>query len=314
MTHPEYQYLKLIAKILKKGKSKKTRGIHGIRSIFGEQLKFDLRYGFPLLTTKKMPFSILVYELLWFISGDTNIQYLNDHNIRYWDGFADKNGNLGPVYGYQWRKWPAYVPFKPSGDKQDANLTDSVETDANRITHYITADGEKHEVKNNSSLFQPNTIDQLKNVINEIKNTPDSKYMMVTAVNPAMKDEMRLPPCHAFYQFNVTKGKLRLQMYQRSSDVFLGLPFNIAQYALLLVMVAHVTGTEARELVISIGDAHLYKNHIEVAKKQLTRKPFDFPSVEINKEVKNVDGFTKKDISLVGYKAHPRLKTDLVIV
>ena len=269
MNHPDIEYLKLVVHVLKNGQSKKSRGIHGIRSVFGYQMRFDLRKGFPLLTTKKMPFKILTHELLWFISGDTNIKYLQENKIHYWDGFADKNGDLGPVYGYQWRKFP---------------------------------DG------------KGGYIDQLENVISEIKSMPDSKYMMVTAINPAMKDEMRLPPCHAVFQFNVTNGKLRCQLYQRSSDVFLGLPFNIAQYALLTHMVAQVTNTVARELVISIGDAHIYNNHKEVAKEQLYRKPFDLPTLKLNPEITNIDSFTIKDIILENYNSHPSIKTDLVII
>ncbi len=263
------QYHQLIAKILDKGKSKGSRGIVGLQSIFGEQLKFDFRQGFPLLTTKKMPFKLLVHELLWFISGDTNIKYLNDNKIHYWDEFADQNGDLGPVYGSQWRKWP---------------------------------DGKGGH------------IDQLKNVIEEIKNTPDSKAMLVSAWNPAQIDEMRLPPCHTFFQFNVTKGKLRCQLYQRSSDVFLGLPFNIAQYALLTMMVAQVTGTEARELIVSIGDAHLYKNHLEQAAEIIKRVPYKLPAVKLNKQVTDIDSFKIEDFKLEDYKYHDHIKAPLVIV
>lgn len=277
MPHPEYQYLKLMLSILRNGKSKETRGIHGLKSIFGYQMKFDLRHGFPLLTTKKMPFKLLVHELLWFISGETNIKYLNENKIHYWDGFADKNGDLGPVYGSQWRAWPAYR-------------------------------------KNIKGEIEEYKIDQLAKVIKEIKETPNSKAMIVTAWNPAQISEMRLPPCHSFFQFNVTKGKLRLQLYQRSSDVFLGLPFNIAQYALLLMMVGQVTGLEARELIVSIGDAHLYKNHIDSAKLQIRRKPYKFPTVKINSEIKNIDDFKVSDFELLDYEAHPHIKADLVII
>lgn len=263
------QYHQLVAKILDKGKSKGSRGIVGLKSIFGEQLKFDFRQGFPLLTSKKMPFKLLVHELLWFISGDTNIKYLNENKIHYWDEFADQNGDLGPVYGSQWRMWP---------------------------------DGKGGH------------IDQLKNVIEEIKTRPDSKAMLVSAWNPAQIDEMRLPPCHTFFQFNVTKGKLRCQLYQRSSDVFLGLPFNIAQYALLTMMVAQVTGTEARELIVSIGDAHLYKNHLEQAAEIIKRVPYKLPTVKLNKEVTDIDSFKIEDFKLEGYKYHDHIKAPLVIV
>lgn len=269
MSHPEYQYLKLISEILKKGKSKSTRGIHGIKSIFGYQMRFDLRYGFPLLTTKKMPFRILTHELLWFVSGSSNIKYLQDHNIHYWDGFADKDLNLGPVYGVQWRSWQS-----PNGEK----------------------------------------IDQLQWAIDQIKHNSDSKGILVSAWNPAELEAMRLPPCHTMFQFDATKGKLRLQLYQRSSDVFLGLPFNIAQYALLLEMVAKVTGLEARELIVSIGNAHLYKNHLEAAKEQLKREPLPFPKLDIVGHPKTIDDFSEENFVLQGYEAHPHIKADLVIL
>jgi thymidylate synthase len=269
MAHPEYEYLKLIAEILKNGKSKPTRGIHGIKSIFGYQMHFDMRHGFPLLTTKKMPFSILMYELLWFVSGSSNIKYLQDHRIHYWDEFADKDLNLGPVYGVQWRHWK---------------------------------DGKGGE------------IDQLKWAIDQIKNNPHSKGIIVSAWNVADLEEMRLPPCHTMFQFDVTKGKLSLQLYQRSSDVFLGLPFNIAQYALLLQMVAHLTGLEARELVISIGNAHLYHNHLDQAKEQVVRKPYHFPTLKIVGNPKTIDDFTAENFVLEGYEAHPHIKAPLVIL
>lgn len=263
------QYLDLLNRVLTKGKSKKTRGIHGIKSTFGYQMRFDLRRGFPIVTTKKMPIKTMTRELLWFISGETNIKSLQKYKIRYWDGFADENGDLGPVYGAQWRRWP-----DGSGGK----------------------------------------IDQLANVIKEIKNTPDSKAMIVTAWNPAQTKEMRLPPCHMMFQFNVTKGKLRMQLYQRSADVFLGVPFNISQYSMLLLMIAQVTGLEAREFIHTIGDAHLYKNHIEVAKKQLKRKPKRLPILKLNPKTKNIDDFKDTDFKLIGYKYHPHIKTNLVIV
>jgi thymidylate synthase len=287
MTHPEYQYLKLMYEIIKNGKGKKSRGVHGIRSTFGYQMRFDLRHGFPLLTTKKLPFKILLHELFWFISGDTNIKYLNEHKIHYWDDFADKNGDLGPVYGYQWRKWPTFI------DTQNGK-TATKDTPKERLEY--------------------TEVDQLQKVIDEIKTMPDSKAMIVTAHNPAQLSEMRLPPCHAFYQFNVTKGKLKLQLYQRSSDVFLGLPFNIAQYAMILMMVGILTGYEARELVVTIGDGHLYYNHIEPAKEQLKRKPNPFPTLKINPNIKNINDFKEEDFELIGYKPHPHIKAPLVIL
>lgn len=269
MAHPEYQYLQLMSEILKNGKTKPTRGIHGIKSIFGYQLSFDMRHGFPLLTTKKMPFNILMHELLWFVSGGSNIQYLQDHNIHYWDEFADKDLNLGPVYGVQWRHWKDY-----NGGE----------------------------------------IDQLQWAIDQIKTNPNSKAILVSAWNPSELEEMRLPPCHTMFQFDVTKGKLRMQLYQRSSDVFLGLPFNIAQYAMLLHMVAHITGLEARELVVSIGNAHLYTNHLEQAKEQIQRAPKHFPALKINGTVPDIDSFKAEDFELSNYEFHPHIKAPLVIL
>lgn len=270
MTHPEYGYLKLLADILKDGKTKKTRGIHDVKSIFGAQLRFDMRAGFPILTTKKMPFKTMLHELLWFISGDDTVDYLHVHGIKYWDGFLHEGSNsLGRVYGVQWRHWR-----RPDGSEHD----------------------------------------QLQWAIDEIKNNPDSKAIIISAWNAGELKEMRLPPCHTMFQFDVTKGKLRLHLYQRSWDVFLGAPFNIAQYALLLHMVAHVTGLEARELIISSGSAHLYKNHLDVAKEQLQRKPYPFPKLTIVGDVTSIDDFKEENFILEGYQSHDRIKTDLVIV
>lgn len=267
--HPEYQYLKLLAKILKDGKTKPTRGIHPVKCIFGYQMRFDLRHGYPLLTTKKMPFNILANENLWFVSGSQNIKFLQENGIHYWDEFADKDLNLGRIYGVQWRHWR-----KPDGTE----------------------------------------FDQLAWAINEIKNNPDSKAILVSAWNAGELSEMRLPPCHTMYQFDVTKGKLRMQLYQRSSDVFLGLPFNIAQYAMLLMMVAKVTGLEARELVVSIGNAHLYTNHLDQAKEQIVRKPYPFPKLNIVGNVKDIDSFSMDNFELIGYESHPHIKAPLVIL
>jgi thymidylate synthase len=269
MRHSEYEYLKLLAEILKNGRSKPSRGIHGLKSIFGHQLKFDLRQGYPLLTTKKMPFKIAMHELLWFVSGSSNIKYLQDHKIRYWDEFADKDLNLGPVYGVQWRHWQS-----PDGTE----------------------------------------IDQLQWAIDEIKQNPHSKGIIVSAWNPADLHAMRLPPCHTMFQFDVTKGKLRMVLYQRSSDVFLGLPFNICQYALLLYMVAHLTNLEPRELIVSIGNAHLYRNQIEPAKEQLKRKPRPFPRLKIVGNPQTIDDFTADNFVLEDYDPHPHIKAPLVII
>ncbi len=280
MAHPEYQYLKLMADIIKEGKGKPTRGIHGVRSIFGAQLRFDMRYGFPLLTTKKMPFKLLLHELLWFISGSSDITYLHEHNIHYWDDFLHEGSNdLGRVYGVQWRHW-----LRPDGSE----------------------------------------FDQLAWAIDQLKTNPDSKAIIVSAWNagelgdkrwnPNDYGDMRLPPCHTLFQFDATKGKLRLQLYQRSWDVFLGAPFNIAQYAMLLHTVAHVTNLEPRELIVAAGNAHLYYNHFELAKEQLKRKPYPFPRLKIVGDVKSIDEFTEENLVLENYQAHSRLKTDLVVL
>ncbi|HEY4160810.1 MAG TPA: thymidylate synthase [Candidatus Saccharimonadales bacterium] len=270
MTHPEYQYLKLMTEILKDGKSKHTRGIHDIKSVFGTQIRFDMRAGFPLLTTKKMPFKILLHELLWFVSGTSDVTYLHEHGIKYWDGFLHEGSNdLGRVYGVQWRHW-----LRPDGSE----------------------------------------FDQLQWAIDQLKTNPDSKGIIVSAWNAGELDEMRLPPCHTMFQFDLTKGKLRLQLYQRSWDVFLGAPFNIAQYALLLHMVAYLVGAEPRELIIAAGSAHLYKNHLEPAKEQLKRKPHPLPTLKVIGDVKSIDDFREENFVLENYQAHPHIKTDLVIV
>jgi len=269
MAHGEYEYLKLMVDILKNGRSKPTRGIHGIKSIFGAQIRFDMRQGYPLLTTKKMPFKSLMHEQLWFIQGTSSAEYLHEHKIHYWDGFLDENNDLGRIYGVQWRHWR-----RPDGTE----------------------------------------FDQLQWAIDEIKNNPNSKAIIVNAWNAGELKEMRLPPCHTMFQFDVTKGKLRMQLYQRSSDVFLGLPFNIAQYAMLLHMVAHLTNTEPRELIISIGNGHLYYNHIEAAKEQVQRKPLPFPKLKIVGDVKDIDSFTADNFVLEGYESHGRLKAPLVIL
>jgi thymidylate synthase len=268
-TYPEYQYLKMMADIIKDGRTKPTRGIHPIKSVFGYQVHFDMRYGFPLLTTKKMPFKTLTHELIWFIKGTSSVDYLHEHNIKYWDGFLDERNDLGRVYGVQWRHWR-----RPDGTE----------------------------------------FDQLQWAIDELKNNPDSKGIIVNAWNAGELGEMRLPPCHTMFQFDLTKGKLRLHLYQRSWDVFLGAPFNIAQYAMLLHMVAHLVGAEPRELIISAGNAHLYVNHIDGAKEQLKRKPYKLPKLKIVGDPKTIDDFTAENFVLEGYESHPHIKTDLVIL
>lgn len=262
--------MKLMVDIIKEGKTKQTRGIHPIQSVFGRQLRFDMRAGFPLLTTKKMPFKVLLHELFWFVSGTSDVTYLHEHGIKYWDGFLHEGSNdLGRVYGVQWRHWK-----RPDGSE----------------------------------------FDQLQWAIDQLKTNPNSKGIIVNAWNSGELDEMRLPPCHTLFQFDLTKGKLRLLLYQRSWDVFLGAPFNIAQYAMLLQMVAHLVDAEPRELIVAAGNAHLYKNHIGAAKEQLKRKPYPFPALKIVGKVKNIDDFKEENFVLENYKCHPRIKTDLVIV
>lgn len=257
------QYLDLLDNVLKNGKEKHDRTGTGTISVFGYQMRFDLAEGFPLLTTKKLHLRSIIHELLWFISGDTNIKYLRDNKVSIWDEWADKDGNLGPVYGYQWRSWPA-------------------------------ADGRK--------------IDQLKEVIEEIKNNPDSRRLIVSAWNVGEIPKMALPPCHALFQFYVADGKLSCQLYQRSCDIFIGVPFNIASYALLTLMIAQVAELKPGEFIHTLGDAHIYLNHIEQVKLQLTREPFKLPEMKINPSVNDIFNFRFEDFTLVNYVAHPHIK------
>lgn len=257
------QYLDLLDNVLKNGKEKHDRTGTGTISVFGYQMRFDLAEGFPLLTTKKLHLRSIIHELLWFISGDTNIKYLKDNGVSIWDEWADKDGNLGPVYGYQWRSWPA-------------------------------ADGRK--------------IDQLKDVIEEIKKNPDSRRLIVSAWNVGEIPKMALPPCHALFQFYVAGGKLSCQLYQRSCDIFIGVPFNIASYALLTLMITQVTGLKPGEFIHTLGDAHIYLNHIEQVKLQLTREPFKLPEMKINPSVNDIFSFRFEDFVLVNYVAHPHIK------
>ena len=256
------QYLNLLNRILTEGTQKGDRTGTGTLSIFGHQMRFDLRDGFPLLTTKKLHLKSIIYELLWFLRGDTNVHYLQEHGVRIWNEWADENGELGPVYGHQWRSWP--------DDKGG-------------------------------------TIDQIKNVVDMIKHNPDSRRMLVTAWNPAEVDDMALPPCHCLFQFYVADGRLSLQLYQRSADSFLGVPFNIASYALLLQMIAQVTGLEAGEFIHTTGDTHLYLNHLEQAKLQLTREPRPLPKMKINPDVKDIFDFKYEDFELIGYDPLPHI-------
>lgn len=256
------QYLNLLNRILTEGTQKGDRTGTGTLSIFGHQMRFDLRDGFPLLTTKKLHLKSIIYELLWFLRGDTNVRYLQEHGVRIWNEWADENGELGPVYGHQWRSWPDY---------------------------------------------KGGTIDQIKNVMDMIKHNPDSRRMLVTAWNPAEVEDMALPPCHCLFQFYVADGRLSLQLYQRSADSFLGVPFNIASYALLLQMIAQVTGLEAGEFIHTTGDTHLYLNHLEQAKLQLTRDPRPLPKMKINPDVKDIFDFKYEDFELIGYDPLPHI-------
>lgn len=251
------QYLDLLNRIMTEGIKKTDRTGTGTLSVFGHQMRFNLEDGFPLLTTKKLHLKSIIYELLWFLKGDTNVRYLQEHGVRIWNEWADENGDLGPVYGHQWRSWPDY-------------------------------DG--------------GTIDQIGNVIDLIKHHPDSRRMIVSAWNPAEVDSMALPPCHCLFQFYVADGRLSLQLYQRSADTFLGVPFNIASYALLLMMMAQVTGLKAGDFIHTTGDTHLYLNHLEQARLQLTRTPRQLPRMILNKNVKNLFDFRYEDFSLEGYE------------
>ena len=262
------QYLNLLQHILDDGAVKTDRTGTGTKSIFGHQMRFDLRDGFPLLTTKKLHLRSIIYELLWFLRGDTNIQYLHDHGVSIWDEWADADGDLGPVYGHQWRSWPDY-------------------------------DG--------------GTIDQIAGVVNLIKHRPDSRRMIVSAWNVAEVGRMALPPCHTLFQFYVADGRLSLQLYQRSADTFLGVPFNIASYALLLQMVAQVTGMEAGEFIHTTGDTHLYLNHLEQARLQLTRQPRPLPRMVLNPDVKDIFSFHYEDFQLEGYDPWPHIKAEVAV-
>jgi thymidylate synthase len=262
------QYHDLLERILADGVEKSDRTGTGTISIFGHQMRFNLGAGFPMLTTKKLPLKAIIHELLWFLRGDTNIKYLHDHGVTIWDEWADANGDLGPVYGSQWRSWPA-----PAGRK----------------------------------------IDQIANVVEMIRRNPDSRRLIVSAWNPAEIGQMALPPCHCLFQFYVANGKLSCQLYQRSADVFLGVPFNIASYALLTMMVAQVTGLKPGDFVHSFGDVHLYSNHIEQARLQLTRSPRALPTMKINPAVKDIFGFRFEDFALEGYDPHPHIKAEVAV-
>ena len=261
-------YLDLLSHVLENGVEKRDRTGTGTKSVFGYQMRFNLEDGFPLLTTKKLHIKSIIYELLWFLKGDTNIKYLNDNGIRIWNEWADENGNLGRIYGYQWRFW-----------------TDS----------------------------SGNKIDQISRVIESIKNNPDSRRHIVSAWNVGDLDKMNLPPCHIMFQFYVSNGRLSCQLYQRSADIFIGVPFNIASYALLLLMIAKVTNLKPGDFVHTFGDAHIYTNHIEQVKLQLTRQPRDLPVITLNPDVSSIFDFKFEDFTLCGYNPHPHIKGEISV-
>lgn len=262
------QYLALMRHVREHGVTKQDRTGTGTISVFGHQMRFDLSQGFPVVTTKKLHLKSIIHELLWFLKGDTNIRYLKENGVSIWDEWADANGELGPVYGYQWRSWP-------------------------------TPDGQH--------------IDQISQVIQQLKHSPDSRRIIVSAWNVAQIDNMALPPCHAFFQFYVAEGKLSCQLYQRSADIFLGVPFNIASYALLTLMMAQVTGLQPGDFVHTLGDAHLYLNHLEQADLQLSREPYALPQMRLNPNVTNLFDFKYEDFELVNYQHHPHIKAAVAV-
>ncbi len=261
-------YHDLLSDVLENGVEKWDRTNTGTKSVFGRQIRFDLNKGFPLITTKKVHLKSIIYELLWFLNGDTNAKYLQENGVKIWNEWADEDGNLGHIYGYQWRSWPDY---------------------------------------------KGGSIDQISEIINTIKNNPDSRRIIVSAWNVADLENMNLPPCHAFFQFYVANGKLSCQLYQRSADSFLGVPFNIASYALLTMMVAQVCNLGLGEFVHTFGDLHIYNNHFEQVKEQLSRKPFPLPTMKINPEVKDLFSFKYEDFQLEGYESHPPIKADVAV-
>lgn len=263
-----HQYLDLMQTVLDEGTDKSDRTGTGTRSIFGHQLRFDLREGFPAVTTKKLFFRSIIHELIWFLRGDSNIDYLEEHDVGIWDEWADEDGELGPVYGVQWRSWPT-----PEGDE----------------------------------------VDQIAGVIDNIRHNPDSRRHIVSAWNAGQIDQMALPPCHVMFQFYIADGALSCQLYQRSADIFLGLPFNIASYSMLTAMVAQVCDLEVGEFVHTLGDAHLYSNHFDQARQQLERDPLDPPTLRLNSEVDRIDDFTFEDIEVVDYEHHPHIKAPIAV-
>jgi thymidylate synthase len=262
------EYLDMMRHVLENGEDKGDRTGTGTRSVFGYQMRFDLQQGFPLVTTKKLHLRSIIYELLWFLNGDTNIQYLKDNGVSIWDEWADENGDLGPVYGEQWRSWK-----KPDGS----------------------------------------TIDQITNVLEQIKNNPNSRRLMVVAYNPGVADEMALPPCHSLFQFYVANGKLSCQLYQRSADIFLGVPFNIASYALLTHMMAEQAGLDVGDFIWTGGDTHLYSNHFDQAKEQLSREPLPLPKLNIKRKPVSLFDYEFEDFEIVGYESHPHIKAPVAV-
>lgn len=262
------QYLDLLHRIVTEGVQKGDRTGTGTLSVFGHQIRFNMQDGFPLLTTKKLHLKSIIYELLWFLKGDTNVKFLQEHGVRIWNEWADENGELGPVYGHQWRSWPDY---------------------------------------------KGGTIDQIQQVVDALRHNPNSRRMLVTAWNPAEVEDMALPPCHCLFQFYVANGKLSLQLYQRSADTFLGVPFNIASYALLLQMMAQVAGLEVGDFIHTTGDTHLYLNHFEQAKLQLTRTPRPLPKMRINPDVKSIFDFRYEDFELTDYNPHPHIAAEVSV-
>jgi thymidylate synthase len=264
----ERQYLDLLDDVLAHGARKADRTGTGTVSVFGRQLRFGLAESFPLLTTKKLHLKSIIYELLWFLRGDTNVRWLQERGVTIWDEWADANGELGPVYGHQWRSWPA-----PDGT----------------------------------------TIDQIANLVRDIRNNPDSRRLIVTAWNPVDVPKMALPPCHCLFQFYAANGRLSCQLYQRSADIFLGVPFNIASYALLTMMIAQVTGLKPGEFVHTLGDAHLYLNHLDQAREQLLRKPYPLPAMRINPAINDIFAFSREDFTLENYQAHPTIRAEIAV-
>lgn len=262
------QYLDLLTRVLEKGEPRSDRTGTGTLSLFGHQMRFDLAEGFPVITTKKIHLKSIIHELLWFLTGDTNVRYLQENGVRIWNEWADEKGDLGHIYGYQWRSWPA-----PDG---------------------------KH-------------VDQITNVVREIKDNPQSRRLIVNAWNVGELDKMNLPPCHILFQFYVNNGKLSCQLYQRSADIFLGVPFNIASYALLTMMMAQVTGLKPGEFIHTLGDAHIYNNHLEQVRLQLTREPYPLPQMKINPDVRDIFSFRYEDFELINYQSHPHIKGEVSV-